>query len=203
MTLTLYYAPGACSLASHIAAREADIPVELESVSLRNKKTEAGDDFLAINPKGYVPALKLDDGQVLTENAVILPYLADQKPEAGLIPPAGSTDRLHVLEWLSFTGTELHKPFIALFVPNAPEPAKDFAKGLLTPRLKYLNDALGSKTYLTGNRFTVADAYAWVVLSWCDRVGVDLSAYPNIQRFQAEVKSRPAVQQALKEEGLA
>ncbi|WP_137388330.1 glutathione transferase GstA [Rhodoligotrophos defluvii] len=203
MTFTLYYKAGACSLAPHIVACEAGIPLDLVSVDLATKKTETGDDYLAVNPKGYVPALELDNGQVLTEVAVVVQYLADRKPEASLIPPAGSLDRYRVQEWLAFTGAELHKNYFPLFVANAPEAAKELARSVLAQRLKVVDQALARNPFLTGDTFTVADAYAWVVLSWSRRAGVDLSAYPGILRFLEDVRARPAVQRARSEEGLA
>jgi len=202
--MRLYYAPGACSLAPHIVVREAGLPVELEKVDLAAKKTERGDDFRTINPKGYVPTLKLDDGALLTENAAILQYLGDQAGEsAGLIPPAGTRERYRVVEWLTFLSTELHQNFGVFFIPNYPEEARNLTRAKLAERLRFLEEHFaGGGAYLNGERFSVADAYLFTVLGWTKRHGIDMQPYPNLRAYQARVAERPAVQRALREEGL-
>jgi glutathione S-transferase len=199
--MKLYYSPGACSLSPHIVACEAGIPVELEKVDLASHKTEKGQDFMAINPKGYVPALSLDDGSVLTEGPAIVQYLADQKPASGLAPAAGSIDRYRLQEWLTFIGTELHKSFGTLFNKASSDDAKQTAKANIGKRLAYLNEQLASKQFLLG-KFTVADAYAFTIVNWTNFVGIDLKPYANLSAYMARVSGRPGVQEALKSEGL-
>jgi len=201
--MKLYISPGACSLSPHIVVSEAGINVELEKVNLAEHKTASGQDYMTINPKGYVPALRLDDGSVLTEGPAIVQYLADQKPGSGLIPPAGSIDRYRVQEWLHFIGTELHKSFGALFNKATPDATKETAKANITKRLAYLNDRLAGKQYLMGSDFTVADAYAFTIVNWTNFVGIDLKPYPNLAAYMARVAARPKVLETLKSEGLA
>ena len=201
--MKLYISPGACSLSPHIVVSEAGINVELEKVNLAEHKTASGQDYMTINPKGYVPALRLDDGSVLTEGPAIVQYLADQKPGSGLIPPAGSIDRYRVQEWLHFIGTELHKSFGALFNKATPDATKETAKANITKRLAYLNDRLAGKQYLMGSNFTVADAYAFTIVNWTNFVGIDLKPYPNLAAYMARVAARPKVLETLKSEGLA
>lgn len=201
--MKLYYVPGSCALAAHIVANEIGIGLDLVKVDLASRKTEHGDDYLTINPNGYVPALVLDDGQVLTEVLVLLQYLADQKPESGLIPAAGSMARYRVQEALSFVSTELHKCFGAFFKPGTPEETKASSRALLERRLAYLDAKLAHQAFVTGDAYTVADAYLWTVLGWTRFIKFDLASYANIQRFQGEVGARAAVQRSLKEEGLA
>ncbi|CAM4261037.1 glutathione transferase GstA [Kerstersia similis] len=201
--MKLYYMPGACALAPHIVANELGIKLDLIRVSMSTKQTEHGEDFLAINPNGYVPALVLDDGQVLTEVAALVQYLADQKPEAGLLPPVGQLAHYRVLEALSFAGTELHKAFAAFFRPGTPEETKEASRELLKKRIGFVDNLLAKQAYIAGETYTIADAYAWVVLSWARIVKFDLSAFAHVQRWQATIAARPAVQLSLKEEGLA
>jgi len=201
--MKLYISPGACSLSPHIVVSEAGINVELEKVNLAEHKTASGQDYMTINPKGYVPALRLDDGNVLTEGPAIVQYLADQKPASGLIPAAGSLDRYRVQEWLNFIGTELHKNFGALFNKATPDATKETAKANITKRLAYLNDRLAGKQYLMGSTFTVADAYAFTIVNWTNFVGIDLKPYPNLAAYMARVAARPKVLETLKAEGLA
>ena len=201
--MKLYYSPGACSLSPHIVVSETGINVELEKVNLAEHKTASGQDYMTINPKGYVPALRLDDGSVLTEGPAIVQYLADQKPGSGLIPPAGSIDRYRVQEWLHFIGTELHKSFGALFNKATPDATKETAKANITRRLAYLNDRLAGKQYLMGSDFTVADAYAFTIVNWTNFVSIDLKPYPNLAAYMARVAARPKVLETLKSEGLA
>ena len=201
--MKLYYSPGACSLSPHIVVSETGINVELEKVNLAEHKTASGQDYMTINPKGYVPALQLDDGTVLTEGPAIVQYLADQKPASGLIPAAGAIDRYRVQEWLNFIGTELHKNFGALFNKATPDATKETAKANITRRLAYLNDRLAGKQYLMGANFTVADAYAFTIVNWTNFVGIDLKPYPNLAAYMARVAARPKVLETLKSEGLA
>ncbi|MGO9603802.1 MAG: glutathione transferase GstA [Candidatus Binataceae bacterium] len=200
--MKLYYAPGACSLSPHIVAAEAGVPVDLEKVNLAEHKTESGQDYLTINPKGYVPALRLDDGSVLTEGPAIVQYLADQKPASGLAPAAGTIQRYRLQEWLNFIGTELHKNFGPLFNKATPEEVKKTAKANIAKRLGYLNDQLVDRQYLMGSNFTAADAYAFTIVNWTKFVGIDLKEYPNVAAYMGRVGARPKVQETLKAEGL-
>jgi glutathione S-transferase len=201
-SMKLYYAPGACSLSPHIVATEAGIPIELDKVDLGSHKTQSGEDFNSINPKGYVPALRLDDGSVLTEGPAIVQYLADQKPSSGLAPAAGTIDRYRLQEWLTFIGTEVHKNFGALFNKASSDEVKQTAKGNIAKRLSYINDQLASRQFLLGGTFTVADAYAFTIVNWTNFVGIDLKPYPNVAAYMARVGSRPKVQETLRAEGL-
>jgi len=200
--MKLYYAPGACSLSPHIVAREAGIAIDLEKVDLGAHKTAGGEDFMKVNPKGYVPALRLDDGSVLTEGPAIVQYLADQKPASKLAPAAGTIDRYRLQEWLAFIGTELHKNFGPLFNPANPDVVKDAAKTNIAKRLGYLNEQLAKRQFLLGDTFTAADAYAFTIINWTNFVGIDLKAYPNVAAYSARIGARPKVQEALKAEGL-
>ena len=200
--MRLYTMPGACSLAANSVLREAGIPFDLVKVSHRTHKTAEGVDLNEINSKGYVPALVLDDGELLTENAALLPYIADLMPSAQLAPPPGTLERYRLVEWLAFINSELHKSFSPLFAPNAPEDMKKYARGNLAKRLAWLSERLGSSSYLLGERFTVADSYLFVVLSWSGHVAVDLSQWPNLKAFQERIAARPHVIEALTSEGL-
>jgi len=200
--MKLYYSPGACSLSPHIVAREAGVPIEFEKVDLRAHKTEKGADYMKINPKGYVPALGLDDGSVLTEGPAIVQYLADQKPASKLAPAAGTIDRYRLQEWLAFIGTELHKNFGPLFNPATPDAAKQTAKANIEKRLAYVNEQLAKRQFLVGDTFTAADAYAFTIINWTNFVGMDLKAYPNVAAYMGRIAGRPKVQEALKAEGL-
>ncbi|MGL4860690.1 MAG: glutathione transferase GstA [Enterobacteriaceae bacterium] len=198
--MKLYYKPGACSLSPHIILREAGIDFSLEQVDLAAKTTEHGADFLKINPKGQVPALLLDDGSLLTEGVVIVQYLADQVPDRKLIPPAGSMARYHVLEWLNFIATELHKSFGPLFTPNTPEEYKSLTFNRLQQKLQSLESVLAKHSYLTGEQFTVADAYLFTVLRWAYWFKFDFSNSPATNAYLARVAARPAVAAALQAE---
>ncbi|MGO9451950.1 MAG: glutathione transferase GstA [Candidatus Binataceae bacterium] len=200
--MKLYYAPGACSLSPHIVAMEAGVPVDMEKVNLAEHKTESGQDYLTINPKGYVPALRLDDGSVLTEGPAIVQYLADQKPASGLAPAAGTIQRYRLQEWLNFIGTELHKNFGPLFNKATPDEVKKTAMANIAKRLGYLNDQLADRQYLMGSNFTAADAYAFTIVNWTKFVGMDLKEYPNVAAYMGRVGARPKVQETLKAEGL-
>ncbi len=200
--MKLYYAPGACSLSPHIIAREAGVPVELEQVDNREKKTKSGKDYWSINAKGQVPVLELDDGQRLTEGPVIVQYLADQKPATGLAPAPGSIDRYRVQEWLNFVGSELHKTFGPIFRSTTPDEFKKLSKENLGKRFDWLDKQLAGKHYLMGEKFTIADAYLFAVLRWSPRVEIDLSKWPNLKAYVDRVAARPKVQEAMKAEGL-
>lgn len=200
--MKLYYAPGACSLSPHIVAREAGLDVQLEKVDTKAHTYGSGADFYKVNPKGYVPALEIKAGEVLTEGPAIVQYLGDQKPQSGVVPPAGSIERYRVQEMLGYINSELHKTYSPLFNPNTkPEQAEE-RKEYLRKRYKYLDEQLAGKEYLVGGKFTAADAYLFTVTNWAQHVKLDLSGYPNLQAFQKRVAGRPAVQQAMKEEGL-
>ncbi len=201
--MKLYYFPGACSMAAHIALRESGLNFDLEKVDIMGGgKTDTGADFSSINPKGYVPALKLDNGQVLTEVGVVLQYIADQKPASGLAPAAGTLERYRLMEMLNFISTELHKNFTPLFNPAASAEAKENASANITKRMAYLNEQLAGKQYLLGDAFTVADAYFGTVLGWCQFVKFDTSAWQNIGAYAGRVMSRPTVQATMQAEGL-
>jgi glutathione S-transferase len=200
--MKLYYSPGACSLSPHIVANEAGIPIELEKVDLAEHKTESGQDFMTVNPKGYVPALRLDDGSILTEGPAIVQYLADQKPGSKLAPAAGTVDRYRLQEWLTFIGTELHKNFAPLFNKASTDDIKNMVKTNISKWLGYLNGQLANRQYLMGEGFTVADAYAFTVVNWTNFVGIDLKPYPNLGAYMGRVAARPKVHETLKAEGL-
>ena len=199
--MKLYYAPGACSLSPHIVAEEAGIKLDLEKVDLKTHKTESGEDFYAINPKGYVPTLKLDDGTVLTEGPAIVQYLADQKPDSHLSPACGTLERYKLQEWLTFINSEIHKNFSPLF-GAASEEVKADSKAKLSKRFDYVNKELAGKDYLLGANFTVADAYLFVMLTWGNHLKLDLTPYSNLHAFFARVFARPKVHAAMKAEGL-
>jgi glutathione S-transferase len=199
--MKLYYAPGACSLSPHIVSRELGIAVELKKVNTKDKTIEGGGDYWKVNPRGYVPALVLDNGEILTEGPAIVQYLADQKPESGLAPKAGSFERYRLQEWLNFLTSEVHKQFSPLFKPNTPEDYKTIAKENLANRFDWLDKQLAGKEYLTG-KFTVADAYLFVLLNWTKVQNIDLAKWSNLSAFQKRVGARPKVQEALQAEGL-
>lgn len=200
--MKLYYSPGACSLAPHIVLREAGLDFELERVDIPNKKTASGDDYWKINPKGYVPALKLDNGEVLSEVGVICQYLADQKPAAGLAPAAGTMVRYRFLEWLNFVATEVHKMIGALFNPRMTPEMKEVQLGVIVRRLNALENMLDGRPYLMGEQFSAADAYLFSVLNWTRVLRIDTSQWPKIEALMARVAARPKVQEAMKAEGL-
>ena len=200
--MQLYYSPGACSLASHIALREAGLNVELKRADTKTKKLEDGSDYFAVNSKGAVPALRLDNGQVLTEGPVILQYLADQKPESGLAPKAGSLERYRLQEWLNYITSEVHKTFSPLWNPANEQAVKDYALTNLKKKFDWLNTQLAGKKYLTGDNFTVADAYLFTLVNWTNFLAIDLAPWPALKEFQARVAARPKVQEAMEAEGL-
>ena len=199
--MNLYYSPGACSLAPHIAMREAGIPVELKKVDLKAKQYEGGD-YKQINGKGYVPAVKTDDGTVLTECPVILQYIADQKPDAGLAPKAGTLDRYKLQEMLNFTTSELHKGMGTFFNPALTDEWRKAATDRLTLRLDWLAKQLEGKQYVMGDKFSVADAYVFTILNWAGPSKFDMGKWPVLQEYHKRVAARPRVQEALKAEGL-
>jgi glutathione S-transferase len=200
--MKLFYSRGTCSLAPHIVLHEAALQADLQKVDIKAKMLEGGGDFTQVNPKGYVPVLQLDNGEFLTENGVILQYLADLKPQSGLAPAAGTLGRYRLMEWLSFISSELHKAYSPLFAPTTPEEYRAIVKHKLAQRLGYIDQKLAGKQYLMGDTFTVADAYLFVVVNWSRAMQVDLTAFPNLQAFQQRVAHRPAVQAAMKAEGL-
>lgn len=200
--MKLYFSKGACSLSPHIIACEAGLPIELVEVDLQSKRTSAGEDFRLINPNGYVPVLMFDDGKKLTEGPAIVQYLADQAPDKKLVPSAGTFERYQLQQWLNFISTEIHKGFGALFNPAMPEEAKQVVTNLLTSRLQTVEEYLANRAFLLGDDFTVADAYLFVTLRWGTYVNIDISRWPVLSNYAAKISARPAVQKALKEEGL-
>lgn len=200
--MILYFTPGSSSLAAHIVAREARLCLEYDKVDLKTQTTASGQDYTRINPKGYVPALSLNNGEVLTEASVVMQFLADQAPEARLIPEAGSPERYRAQEWLGFIGTELHKGFGPLWRPTASDMCQQVAVKHLHRRFGYIDGHLKDRPYLLGERFTVADAYGFTVLNWTYFHKIDLSPYANIGAFIKRVADRPRVREALQVEGL-
>jgi glutathione S-transferase len=199
----LYYVPQACSISPHIALRELGLKFDLDLVDPRTKKTASGEDYMVVNPKGYVPGLRLDDGTVLTEGQVIVQYLADLKPESGLAPPAGTIARVRMQEWLNFIATELHKGLSPLFSDKAGDEYKAQVKDKLRTRLGFMNRSLEGKPYLMGDTFTVADGYAFYALrGYQNRVQEDLSAWPFLSKYYDRLASRPSIQESVKVEGI-
>jgi glutathione S-transferase len=201
--MKLYYGPGACSLSPHIVLREAGLPFTAIKVDLRSKAMDGGGDFRSINPKGYVPALQLDDGTVLTEGPAIVQYIADQAPAAQLAPANGTLARYQLQEWLNFITSELHKQFSPLFDATMPEEVKAKQRDKLGQRFDWISTQLEGKDYLTGAQFTVADAYLFTVLRWGQWTGIDIAKWPVLQQYQVRVEARPKVREALVAEGLA
>lgn len=200
--MKLYFSPGACSLGPHISLREAGLSFDLVRVDLASHKTEGGDDFYAINPKGYVPALQLDDGSLLTENAAIAQYVADRVPEKKLAPPAGTMERYRLQEWIHFIATEIHKAFSPLFNPATTDETRKAQLERIANRLGLVEKSLGDRQYLMGDQFTVADAYFFAVLNWCGMMGPDLSKWPTVKAYYERMLARPAVREAMEAEGL-
>jgi glutathione S-transferase len=200
--MKLFYSPGACSLSPHIVAREAGIDVELEKVDTKTHTFNGGSDYFKVNPKGYVPALEIKAGDILTEGPAIVQYLGDQKPQSGVVPAAGSAQRYRLQEMLGYINSEIHKSYSPLFNKATPEETANERREYLKKRYAYLEGVLATKQYLVDNKFTAADAYLYTVTRWAPFVKVDLTGFPNLKEFQARVEARPAVQQALKEEGL-
>ncbi len=200
--MKLYYSPGACSLSPHIVLCELDLDFDLVQVDLATKRTSGGEDFRKVNPLGYVPALELNDGTVLIEGPAIVQYLADLVPEANLAPRLGDFQRYLLQQWLNFISSELHKGFGALFWPDLPEAAKQLFRQKLNQRLAYVADHLAKREWLVGENYSIADVYLFVVLSWRNYLGLDFSPWPVLSAYADRIAERPAVQQALKEEGL-
>ncbi len=200
--MKLYYSPGACSQAVHIALHEAGFEHTSEAVDLRAKRTETGADYWAINPKGAVPALDLGNGEVLTENAAILQYLGDLAGDPQLFPPLGDLKRYRVLEWLNFIATELHKGFGPLWNPASPEDAKQGARDMLAKKFEYAERKLGAGPFVMGEQLTIADPYLFVMLSWTGHHGIDLGRWPGLAAFAERMRQRPAVDIVLRAEGL-
>lgn len=204
--MKLYYATHSCSLSPHIIANEAGIVLELEKVDIGRVPhlTAAGGDFATINPKGYVPALRLEDGSLLTEGLVIALYLADQAPQSGLAPAEGTSERYRLLEWLAFIGSELHKAYSPwLFHPELGETAQQAARAKILGRLALIEEHLATNAYLLGERFGAADAYAFTVIGWSKFVGIDLAQFPRIRDYLQRIAARPAVREAMRAEGMA
>jgi glutathione S-transferase len=200
--MKLYYLPGACSLAANIALREAGLKFDLVKVDRQTKRAADGLDFNEVNPKGYVPALTLDSGETLTENVAVLQYIADRNPAARLAPAAGTMERYRLVEWLAFINSEIHKNFGPLFRKDAPEDTKRYARQNVVTRAGWINSTWGSRSYLMGEQFSVADAYLFVVLRWGSRVAIEPDQWPQLHGFVARVGARTAVIEALKSEGL-
>ena len=200
--MKLYWTPGSCSQAVHIALREAGLPFDMARVDLMAKTLEDGSDYRAVNPRGALPAMQLDDGSVLTEGAVLLQYVADKAGGDALLPQAHDLPRYRVLEWLNHLASELHKGFSVLFNPAAPDAYKGFVIQKLTGHFSEMNDALGSSDYLANGAYSVADIYAFVISNWAGMVGIDLSGFAALEAFRGRIGSRAAVQAALKAEGL-
>ncbi len=200
--MKLYYSPGACSLSPHIALLEAGLPYDLVKVDLRAKKLENGDDFLKVNPKGQVPALALDSGELVTEGPVIVQMIADKAPGKNLAPARDSAERYKLLEWLNFITGELHKNFSPLFNPAIPDEVKNVFRERIMGKFKYLDAQLAGRDYLMGKQFSVADGYLYTMLRWADGHKFDLSGLKNLMAFKERVAARPKVQEALTKEGL-
>jgi len=200
--MKLYYSPGACSLSPHIALHEAGIAFQPVLASTKTHKLQDGTDYYGINPLGYVPLLELDDGTLLREGPAIVQYIADLAPAKNLAPANGTMPRYRLQEWLTFIGTEIHKGFSPLFNPATPDEYKTIAKDKLVSRLKWIDSQLEGKAYLMGEQFSVADGYLFTVTNWAKPMNVDLAPYPNLLAYRERVAARPAVQQAMKTEGL-
>ena len=195
--MKLFYKPGACSLASHITLRESG-----KDFDLMHKRTENGDDFLKVNPKGQVPTLLLDDNTLLTEGVAIMQYIADSVADRQLLAPVSTINRYRTLEWLNYIATELHKGFTPLFRPDTPEDYKPTARALLDKKLAYIDDSLANAQWISGSRFTIADAYLFTVLRWAFAVKLEMAGYKNIAAYMERVAARPAVAAAMAAEGL-
>ena len=200
--MKLYYSPGACSLSPHIVLRESGLKFEPVLASTKTHKLQDGTDYYTINPKGYVPTLELDNGERLTEGPAIVQYIADQVPARQLAPANGTMARYRLQEWLNFITSELHKTYSPIFNPATPEEYKTIARNKLADRYRWVDSQLEGKSYLMGDAFSVADAYMFTVTNWAKHVGVDLSALKNVGAFMQRVAARPAVQEAMKAEGL-
>lgn len=200
--MKLFYKPGACSLASHIALRESGLDFTLQGVDVMKKRLENGDDYLLINPKGQVPALLLDDELLLTEGVAIMQYIADRVPDRQLLAPVGTVARYQTLEWLNYVATELHKGFTPLFRPDTPEDYKPTVRAQLEKKLQYIDESLQDKQWLNGHRFTIADGYLFAVLRWAYAVKLNMEGYRHIEAWMKHIAARPSVAAALEAEGL-
>lgn len=200
--MKLFYKPGACSLASHIILRESGKDFTLDGVDLMKKRLENGDDFFAVNPKGQVPALLLDDGTLLTEGVAIMQYLADSVPDRQLLAPVSSISRYKTLEWLNYIATELHKGFTPLFRPDTPEEYKPTVRALLEKKMQYVDAALSEGQWICGSRFTIADAYLFTVLRWAYAIKLNMDGLDHIAAYMKRMAARPGVAAAMKAEGL-
>ncbi len=198
--MKLYFAPGSCSLSPHIVLKELGLPFELVRVDFATKKTSDGTDFTTINPKGYVPTLQLDNGEILTEGPAIVQYLADQKPESGLAPSNGTLPRYHLQEWLNFVSTEIHKGFSPLFNPKLPDAAREIFIAKMKQRFGELDKVLARRDYLMGEKFSVADAYLFTLLGWSRNFGLDLGEWKHLADYRQRIAARPAVKAALESE---
>ena len=200
--MKLYFSPGACSLSPHIVLLETGLPFSTERVDLGKKRTAGGADFRSINPNGYVPALELENGTVLTEGPAIVQYLADLAPQTGLLPAVGQVERYQALGWLNYISTELHKNYSPLFKPDASDDMRANARKMLALRFSHVASHLEGRDFLAGSQFGVADAYLFTVLGWADVVKFSLADWPQLQAFRERIGARPAVQAALRAEGL-
>lgn len=200
--MKLYYSPGACSLAPHILLQELALPYAALKVDTKAKTFDGAGDYSRINSKGYVPAIELDDGQVLTEAAVILQYLADRRPESGFAPAAGTMERYRFQEWLNFIATEIHKGFAPLWKPDSTEDEKERTRARLGVRFDWLATQLQGRDFVAGSHFTAADAYLFTILNWSQWTGIDLAKWPVLKDYVARIAARPRVREALKVEGL-
>ncbi len=200
--MKLYYMPGVCSLSPHIVLREAGLAFDLAKVDRATKTTPDGENYLTVNARGYVPALRLDNGEVLTEGPAIVQYIADQVPAKKLAPANGTAERYRLQEWLNLISTEIHRGFSPLFNPAVSNESKTVLKERLLMRIGFLNDELAKRPYLMGDSFTVADAYLFVTMTWTKPMKIDLAAFPNVLAHSKRVGERPAVKEALKAEGL-
>ena len=201
--MKLYYSPGACSLSPHIVLRESGLAFEPVLASTKTHKLQDGTDYYGINPKGYVPLLELDDGQRLSEGPAIVQYIADQVPTKNLAPANGTLPRYRLQEWLTFIGTEIHKSFSPLFNPAMPEEGKQVYRERIASRLQFVDKELAGKQYVLGDHFSVADGYLYTVARWTKPMKIDISGLPNLSAYMERVGARPAVQEALKLEGLS
>lgn len=200
--MKLFYSPGSCAMSPHIVLSEAGLDYELDRVDLTTKTTETGRPLKEINAQDAVPVLLLEGGETLTEGAAIVQYVADQAPEAGLLPPAGTLERAKVQQWLNYIATEMHKAHVPLFKADYPQAAKDIALANVKRSYDFVSEALADRPYLTGETFTVADAYLFTIVNWHNFIGLDLAPWPVLVAFQARIAARPAVQRAMREEGL-
>lgn len=200
--MKLFYSPGSCAMSPHIVLSEAGVDYQLNRVDLSTKTTEDGRPLKEINPQDAVPVLLLDGGETLTEGAAIVQYIADQRPEAGLLPPAGTLARARVQQWLNYIATEMHKAHVPLFKTDYPQSSKDLAIASIKRAYDFVSAALADRYYLVGDEFSVADAYLFTIVNWHNFIGLDLTPWPVLVAYQQRIAARPAVQKAMREEGL-